>query len=660
MKEINPPKFAIRFLRWFCPPELIEGIEGDLLEQFDVDLSADGAPRARRRFVLNMIKFFRPSLILRNRFRNHLIENLMIRNYFNVALRNIAKRKLYSFINAIGLSVGIAFSVLIYLYIQDERSFDQFHANKNLIYRLESKAYDPWNVYPHEDPSNKYNVSAYLMTPLREALKDELPEVAFATRLKGGAYCIVRHGDNVFSEAATYVDADFFKMFSFKLLSGNRDKLFSGKLETVISQHVAKKYFGDEDPVGKVLEVDMEGNKEYIVTGVIEDVPSNSSISYSILLPLESFFTYERNLKHWDNFDTPCLVQLVPQTDLNKFKTNLDAIVQKYMGNILEKWRKGAVDPVPADAKMYEIGFTQLSDWHLKKEISWDKVSDPQYSLILGGIAALILLIASINYVSLALTTSASRRIEVGIRKVAGAQRSQLVWQFSIESLVLAILSMIIALGLVVLFLPAFNRFTGKAIEVTLSNISLVMAASLIITVLIGFVAGSYPSLFLSAFRPAAVLKGTFTSKMQAGFAKPLVVLQFALSAFLIMSSLIMYQQMKYVTTKDLGYNKDQILVMGTQTGFNKDANAMVERMRTRLQREPNIVSVAGTGISFAQGWSRSSFKVKDEQKAAYLYPVDPYYIPTMGLTLTQGRNFDPSITSDSTAVIVNEALVWI
>ncbi len=578
----------------------------------------------------------------------------MIGNYFKVAIRNIAKRKLYSFINAIGLSIGIAFCVLIYLYIQDERSFDQFHTNKNLIYRLEERSYDYW----HQNSKDPYNRSAYLMLPLRQAVKDELPEVTYATRYQGGAYCIVRQADKVFSEHATYVDTDFFKMFSFPLIAGNREKLFSSKLETVITPAIAKKYFGNEDPLGKTLQIDMEGNKEFVVTGIIEAPPANSSLNYSILLPGESFFLYEKRRNSWGNFDTPCFVQLVPNTNLNKFRADLASIVQKYMSDKIEKWKKEFTEPIPAGVKMLEIEFTQLPDWHLKKEIGWDKVSDPQYSFILSGIAVLILVIAGINYISLMLTTSASRRIEVGIRKAAGAQRVQLIWQFSIESLVLSALSMIFAIGLIFLFLPSFNRFTDKAIELSWQNISPVLATCLLITLTIGFVAGSYPSFFLSSFRPAAVLKGTFNSKMRTGFAKPLVVLQFALSAFLVMSSLVMYQQMKFVTMKDLGYNKDQVLVMGTATGFNKDADKMVERMRARLQQQPDVVSVAGTGISFNQGWSKYGYKIKDEQKSAYVYGVDPYYIPTMGLTIMLGRNFDPSIASDSSAIVVNEALV--
>jgi putative ABC transport system permease protein len=290
--------------------------------------------------------------------------------------------------------------------------------------------------------------------------------------------------------------------------------------------------------------------------------------------------------------------------------------------------------------------------------VSWDKVSDPQYSFILGGIALLILIIACINYVSLALTTSTARRTEVGVRKVVGAQKKQLVYQFGLESLMLAFISMFLGLGLVFLFLPAFNEFTGKSIRIGLGDAGLLLGASASITLVVGVLAGSYPALFLSGFRPAQVLKGRFTARLQAGFTRPLVVLQFALSAFLIISSVIMYQQMQYVTTKDLGYSKDQLLVIPTQTRWSNDANKMVERFRTRLQQEPSVVSVAGTSISFNQGWSHYGYKVNGEHKSAYVYAVDPYYLHTLGVEMVMGRNFDARIPSDTGAVVVNEALV--
>jgi putative ABC transport system permease protein len=579
----------------------------------------------------------------------------MTGNYFKVAARSILKRKIYSFINAFGLSIGIAFCILIGLFILDERSFDQFHANKNLIYRLEEKMYDTWQ---YRDPKNPYVQSAYVMMPLMQATKDELQEVAYATRFNNWGHGIVRNDDKVFSESLTLVDADFFKMFSFKLLAGNRDKLFTNKHEVVITPPIAKKYFGDESPLGKMLQIDVEGNVEYIITGIIEAPPANSSLSFQILIPTENRPHYKEDITRWGNFNTPTFVQLHPKTDLSKFKTNIDKLTKKYILPKFEKNAKESAGVIPPGVTLFELRFTQLPDWHLKKEIGWENVSDPQYSYILGGIALLILLIACINYISLALTTSASRRTEVGIRKVVGAQKQQLIWQFSLESVVLSLISMVIGIGLVFLFLPSFNQFTEKSITISFSTIVPMILIGFCLSVFIGLLAGSYPALFLSGFRPALVLKGTFTSKIQAGFTRPLVVLQFALSAFLIMSSIVMYKQMKFVTTKDLGYDKEQIIVVPTQTGDNKEANRAVERLRARLLREPSIKSISGTGISFAGGWSMAGYKIKGEQKSAYIYGVDPYYIPTLGLKLLQGRNFDVAIPADSDAVIVNEALV--
>lgn len=659
MAPRNPPEFALRFLSWFCPDHLHEAIEGDLVEQFEADLKTDGDPdavvrRARRRFVRNTLRFFRPSILIRNTFHRRLITTIMIRNYVTVAVRNIRKQKLYSFINSFGLSIGIAFCMLIYLYIEDERSFDQFHANKEQIFRMEEKSFDTWQ----HDAKNPYQRSAWLQTGLAKVLKSDLAEVEYATRFSPDSRGIFRYQDKVFTEKLSYTDADFFKMFSFRLLVGNPDKLFQNKSDAVITPEIARKYFGDEDPIGKTVTIDDEGEKSFTITGIIESPAANSSIDFQILLPQENRPYYDRNVDNWGNFNTPTFVQLRSNVSMDAFRGNLEKLVDKYMGDRLEKWRKRSTVPIPDDVKMFELEYTRLTDMHLKKEIGWHKVSDAQYSLILGGIAILILVIACINYISLALTTSASRRTEVGIRKVVGAQKNQLVYQFGMESVLLALISMVIGWGLVVLFLPAFNEFTGKGISLLKGDWLSMIGVTLGITLLVGLIAGSYPAMFLSGFRPVQVLKGRFTSRLQAGFAKPLVVLQFALSSFLIISSVIMYRQMQYVTTKDLGYSQDQIVVIPTQKGWNAESDRTVEQFRSRLAQEPDIVSVAGTSSSFNEGWSRYGYRIKGEQKSAYVYAVDPQYIPTLGIEMVLGRNFDPAIASDSSGVIVNESLV--
>ncbi len=654
MKVFEPPRFAHQFLRWFCPPELYEGIEGDLLEEFESDIAEHGLKSAKWKFVWNSLNFFKPDIIFRNKFKLGINQTFMIGNYFKVATRNILKRKMFSFINAFGLSIGISFCILIYLFIKDEKSFDQFHVNKNQIYRMEAKSYDTWQ----QDPKHPYNREAWLQLGLRNALKDELPEVQYATRFNQDYTAVVRYQDKVFSEKISYTDADFFKMFSFRLIAGNAEKLFGNKLDVVITPEVAEKYFGKDDPMGKTISIDNEGAKLFTVAGIIESPPANSSFDFRILVPEENRPYYERQMTQWGNFNTPCFVQLVENTDTARFRANLDKVVQKYMADKLEKWRREATIPVPKEVKMLEYLFTPLPDIHLMKSIGWHKVSDPQYSYILGGIALLILVIACINYISLALTTSASRRKEVGVRKVAGAGRNQLMYQFGFESLFLAYLSMLIGVLLVVLFLPSFNQFTGKGIVIQTRDWVELLGIGITLTFVVGLLAGSYPSAFLSRFQPALVLKGQFTSRLQAGFTKPLVVLQFFLSASLIICSIVMYRQMKFVATKDLGYNKDQTLVIPTQTGWTPEANKAVERFRTRAQGETGIISVSGTSSSFNQGYSRYGYKIKDEQKSAYVFAVDPNYLPTLGIHLLSGRNFDSNIFSDSSAIIVNEALV--
>lgn len=647
------PSAPLRFLAWFCPPKLYEGIEGDLLEEYSHDVKHNGRNKANRQLWLNVMKFFRPGIILRNTFTINLNQTIMIRNYVKVASRNIMKRKLYSFINAFGLSIGIAFCILIYLYILDEKSFDQFHVNKDHIYRMEGRHFNTWEP----NATSPFDTHAWLQTGLKQALIDDLPEVQYATRFTDN-HGILRYGEKVFTEKVHYVDRDFFDMFSFPLVAGNKSNVFKSTSEVVLTPVIAEKYFGKEDPVGKTVSLDVNGEKLLTVVGIIQAPPANSSIDFKILLPQENRPGYEHNFSQWGNYNTPTFVQLIPGADLKTFSRNLDKLVQKYMGDKIVEWRKEITTPIPDGVKLMEYVYTNLNDIHLKKEIGWDKVSDPQYSLILGGIAILILLIACINYVSLALTTSVSRRTEVGIRKVVGAQKDQLVYQFGLESILLAIISMVIGVGLVLLFLPSFNLFTGKSISLAVKDILPLLGFSTGITLIVGIIAGSYPALFLSGFRPALVLKGKFTSRLHAGFTKPLVVLQFGLSAFLIISSVVMYRQMQFVTTKDLGFNKEQVLVIPTQTGWNDEADKLVARYRAALQGEPAVISVAGTTTSFARGYSRNGYMINGEQHSAYVYGIDPYYIPTLGIEMVAGRNFDEQIPSDSTAIIVNEALV--
>jgi putative ABC transport system permease protein len=652
----DPPKRAIQFLEWFCPSYLFEGIEGDLLEQFDEDLESFDKRKANRRFWWNVLKFFRPSIITRNNYKLKILNTMMLSNYFKITTRSMMKSKLYSFINAFGLSIGMAFCMLIYLFIQDEKSFDKFHKNANDIYRIESYSYDTWRDFNSDDKI--FDKMAYIQKAVGPTLKEEVAEVELSTRYNHGGSGIVRYGDMVFTEDLTYVDPDFFKMFSFKLLEGDKSKLFEAAHEAVITPEIAKKYFGDSDPINQVIEIDAQGAKLYTVTGVISPAPENSSLDYDILISQTSYAYYESNMNNWRNHNSPTFVQLSDDTNFATLEYNLDKVVDKYMGEFTKEW------DIPEDIKSaegfkpFEFQYTKFTDIHLDTSVSWQKSSDPKYSYILGGIAMLILLIACINYVSLSLTTSASRRIEVGIRKTIGANKTQVVYQFTFESIVLAFISMVIGLGLVLLFLPAFNEFTGKGIVIPYYSWMQLVILGTLVSVLLGLLAGSYPSIILSRYTPAQVLKSRASTKVSSGFAKPLVIIQYALSAFLIISSIIMYQQMEFVTNKDLGFDKEQVLVVPNQSGWSEEANITTQNLRNSIIGYPEVLAVSGASLSFNQGYSLNGYEIDGEQKSAFTFTIDPEYIPLLGIEMDEGRNFDSQITSDSSGVIVNQALV--
>lgn len=646
--------FWFRFLEWFCPPALYEGIEGDLLEGYEVDCKTIGKRKANLRLSLNVLKFFRPGIILRNRFKIELINTIMVGNYLKVASRNIVKRKLYSFINAFGLSIAIAFCTLIYLYVQDERSFDQFHENKGQIYQILTANFDK-DRFEKNDPY-PYSRNPYMPGKLGEVMQDEFAEVQYMTRFINHNEGVMRYEDKNFTQKFTGVDTGFFHMFSFRILSGDARKPLRTVSDAVLTEKLAQKFFGVENPIGKTFTLDSDGNiKSYTVTALIETPPANSSLTYEMLVLMESIPWFVRSRENWGNSSFPTFIQLHPGASTAQLQVHLDTALNKYNAKNKAHWLEWAKPPEGVEPRLFS--YQNLSAMHMAKDIYWEKVSDPMYSWILSGIGVLILAIACINYISLSLTTSASRRIEVGVRKVVGAQKKQIAWQFTFESLLLALGSMIIGLGLVVVFLPYFNDFTSKGIELTYVSMLPVIGVAFAIATVVGLIAGSYPAIFLSGFLPALVLKGRFTSKLQAGFTRPLVVFQFFLSACMIICSLIMYRQMHFITTKDLGFDQEQVIVISTQTGWNVKANQTVEAFRNELKNDPAIASISGVTTSFNKGWSRYGYNIKGENKGAFVYGVDTDYIPLLDINLIEGRNFDGRST-DSLGVIVNEALV--
>ncbi|HEX8040167.1 MAG TPA: ABC transporter permease, partial [Chryseosolibacter sp.] len=568
----------------------------------------------------------------------------MVANYLKTARRNLAKHKLYSVLNTIGLSTGIAFCLLIYLYIRDEHNFDRFHTNADRIYRLESAMYFNELAAKGEYPYNLTNVQASV-APL---VKELIPEAEYATRMVQTP-AVVQCNGKVFNEDITSVDADFFRMFSFPPLRGTTTGIFRLSTEAVITQAMAVKYFGDEDPVGKTIRITGDSQNEYNISAVIQTPPPNSSLAFGIVVPLESQPWLKAHLGHWGVFRYTTFVQLRKGADRQAFITKLNKILAQHMGETLKQFEERL--NAPEGEKAFQYLAIPLADIHFRTAFKrTHKVSDPQFSWVLGGIALLILVIACINYISLALTSSSGRRREVGIRKVVGAARAQLIAQFYIESVLLALCSMVLGIAMAALFLPSFNEFTSKEIRFMNIEWPLLAAFALGLATILGIVAGSYPALYLSRIRPGPILKSTRFGARAAGFINPLVVFQFALSFFLVFSSVVMLRQMNYVAHKDLGYDPEMVVVVATQSFKEEDATRTADQLMAALEKTPGVMLTARASNSFNRG--RSVY-------GAELYRVDPGYIPTLGLELTQGRNFDASNAADKNkTIIVNEALV--
>lgn len=304
-------RFWFRFLEWFCPPSLYEGIEGDLLEAYELNVAEKGVGTATRRLAWNVIRFFRPGIIFRNKFKMP-ISTIMVRNYLKVASRNIARRKMYSFINAFGLSIAIAFCTLIFLFVQDEKSFDQFHTNKENIYQILTANYDGTKFDAGDrDP---YNRNAWLPAQLADIMQDEFPEVRYVSRFLNFNTGIMRYDDRSFTQSFTCVDTGFFRMFSFRVISGDSRKPLRKVSDAVLTPAVATKFFGDDDPIGKTFTLDSDGTvQSFTVTAIIEAPPANSSLVFDMLVLSDASTWFVRNRNNWGNFSYPTFVQLHPE-----------------------------------------------------------------------------------------------------------------------------------------------------------------------------------------------------------------------------------------------------------------------------------------------------------------------------------------------------------
>lgn len=650
----HPPKWADRLLEWYCDPYLLEDLQGDLHEIFE-ELHTKGKKRkANLTYAWLVFRSFRWSALKKNqKLKNSTFA--MTKNNFKIALRVLWRDKFNSAINLFGLTIGITCFLLLGFYVKQEMSYDQFHSKKDRIYRS-------WLKEDYGEGQIFFNST----TPLRfETLFEEnFPEVEKTVQYLENTYLIGR-GENRILERVSTISPDFFEVFDFKMKLGDSDKPLSTRNDIIISEDYAKKYFSANDPIGKTLTLQMDDEmRDFTVSGVFNNIPLESSIRFNMAFStvnINELFS-ERSRNAWFNVVAETYVLLKENADVSTINGKIQDVVLELMGDV------GYGDG-PMQRDMYNIGLQPLTDIHLNPDIplGFAPVANPQYVFILGGIGLLVLIIACINYTTLSAGQSLRRSKEVGVRKVLGAKKGGLIYQYLSESILLSLLAMLIGATVSYLLIPVFNALTGTEIFFQFEWWHIV--TYLIIALLIGTVAGSYPALILSGNKIVNILRGGNQSSGKLTARKGMVVLQFLITVFLITTTLIMRKQVQYLQNKDLGI--DYKAVISTQLSEDPSAQGLSqaismgmengELLKARLETYPEISNVAmGTHVFGSSGWAHLAYT---DDKGIFrwfrMLAVDDSYLDAFGINIVEGRGFEKGNGLDQRqSVILNEAAV--
>ncbi|RUT73566.1 ABC transporter permease [Ancylomarina longa] len=569
----------------------------------------------------------------------------MYRNFFINILRTFGRNKFYTALNIIGLTIGLVCTILILLFIQDELSYDKYNVNYERIIRLGSD-------FTLNGKRDRVATSAL---PFGPTFKEEFPEVEEFVRFLGSGRQQFKYGDKIFyEERIAYVDSSVFKVFSFDLIKGNPDKALTEPNEIVLSETLAKKYFGQMDPIGKILLVGE--NKSYKVTGVMRDLPSNSHFRYNAFYSMKTLekirgteeFNSTKPISFWSFSNYTFL--------LLKKHANSKVLLEKFP-MYYNKYMKTLGDQLGVS---YHLIIQNLADIHLHSDLQWDApTGNVKYIYILFIIVIFILSIASINYMNMATARSTKIAKEVGIRKVVGAYRENLIRQFLAESVSITVFAFGIALIIVELILPLFNSLVNKNMVLSFSKTPELLLYSVGITILLGLISGIYPAFYLSSFHPSVILKGTFYKGKSSGLLRKLLVIsQYAISAIMISGTIIVASQFVYMNNKDVGFNQKDILVAVVRDSVLR---ARIEPLKQELKKNPNITAVATSSGLIGFGGSKTVHLFEGtqgmEQYALNFNIVDFDYIDLMEMKVIQGRNFSRKFASDtSSAFIINQA----
>jgi len=649
MSRQLPPRLLNRFFRWFCREELCDAVEGDLLEVYRRKVLDKGAFRANTWYLLAVISFLQPFALRKDKSRRQLSSIDMLANYFKIAYRNLIASKLFTILNVSGLAIGIAGFVIMIAYVRSELSYDQFHTKHDRIVRV---AY----AYNANDTRVEVAKSAF---PIKPMLLEEYPGVEAVVRFYRNTLdaTTLRYEDKHFTEEdILFADPEVFQVFDFELERGNPATALTDVNSIVMTAAAAKKYFGNEDPIGRIIEYQADDRLQ--VTGILKEVPENSHIQFDMLVPVElqrqrwmrigagnNGYDFEQD---WQWSGAWQYVLLENEALIAPFEEKLIKEGKHYFGR-------------PANVE-YDYWVQPVSEIYLTSDFSTELEINGNLRQVYGfmAVAILILFIACINFINLSTARSVRRAKEVGLRKVMGALRTQLVIQFIAESVLIALLATTVAIGLAEVMLPYFNQFMGKSIAIHYLTDPLVIPSFLMGGLVIGFMAGIYPAFYVTRFQAVKTLKGNTTtgSRGNARLQKALVTSQFLVANLLIIGILVVQQQLNYIKNKDLGFNKDQIIIL-------KHGSKMGETLATFKTELEQLASVAVVNQGYVAGTRdfTQTFKVDGEQleagKGMGMKHVSLDFLDMFEMELVAGRNFKRGEWRDwKRTIMLNEAAV--
>jgi len=571
----------------------------------------------------------------------------MFRNFYFTTIRNLSKHKSYFLINVSGLAIGIASFTFISLYIINELSYDRFHSKHERIYRIGNESII--NGQTHEE--------ANTAAPMARAMVDNYPEVISATRLLESGQLLIGRGEKKISEdRILFADSALFNVFDFNLIKGNPKTALVDPRSMVLSESYAKKYFGNEDPLGQLLTVE-EDTIFYKVTGVVEDVPPNSHIQFDMLGSLTS--KDHATTTRWIGRSLHVYAVLSERADPVALELKTKDLFYRHMAPEIEYYTGLKIEDWESAGNSVGFKLTPIKDIHLYSLSTGElePTGSITYIYMYGLIGIIILFIAIFNFVNLATAHSATRAKEVGVRKVIGSTKRNLIYQFILESIIISFIATILSVMLILTFTPAFTDLIGKELAFSLISNNIIWLSMIGLAIFVGILAGCYPSFVLSRFQPVQVLKGNYTTSGKSGWLRNmLVTVQFAASIVIIVGTLVVYSQIEFMLAKNLGFEKDQIMVLKRPDWLNKNLNVF----KRELLANSNVKAVANSETLPGKSFAIRSYRPKDEP-ATFLFfnnQVSYEYLDLMGFELLEGRFFSKDFQSDSNAVVLNESAV--